>query len=70
MYISISGKDDFIGNVRKDRRCGPEFPLPGTDGLPSECDPNSENFCCSKVILIRTDLSINIKGVHQIDFIV
>ena len=37
---------DFIGKVRKDRRCGPEFPLP--DGSPSQCDPQSPNFCCSK----------------------
>ena len=40
---------DFIGNgrVRNDRRCGPEFPLADNSG-PSECDPNSANFCCSK----------------------
>ena len=37
---------DFVGKVRKDRRCGPEFPLP--DGSPSQCDPDSANFCCSK----------------------
>ena len=52
--IVNSGKDDFVGKVRKDRRCGPEFPLPGNGGLPSECDPNSEKNCCSKVILIGT----------------
>merc|ERR1712203_1329373 len=38
--------EDFIGKARKDRRCGPEFPLP--DGKPSQCDPESANFCCSK----------------------
>lgn len=37
---------DFDGKVRTDRRCGPEFPLP--DGSPSQCDPESANFCCSK----------------------
>jgi len=37
---------DFIGRVRKDRRCGNEFPL--ADGSPSECDPEAANFCCSK----------------------
>jgi len=40
--------EDFVGRVRKDRRCGSEFPLPGTLDEPSECDPKSENFCCSK----------------------
>ena len=34
------------GNVRSDRRCGSEFPLP--DGTISECDPNGANYCCSK----------------------
>ena len=29
-----------------DRRCGLEFPLP--EGGPSQCDPNTENHCCSK----------------------
>lgn len=38
--------DDFIGKARKDRRCGPEFPQP--NGQPSQCDPESPNFCCSK----------------------
>ena len=38
---------DFIGTWRKDRRCGAEFPLPGGRG-PTECDPDSGNFCCSK----------------------
>ena len=36
----------FGGKVRSDRRCGKEFPL--QDGAPSECDPTSENPCCSK----------------------
>jgi len=35
------------GTWRNDRRCGPEFPLPDGSG-PGECNPNSENFCCSK----------------------
>lgn len=39
-------QDDFDGTWRKDRRCGAEFPLPSGD--PTECNPNSENFCCSK----------------------
>ena len=38
--------EDFNGKARNDRRCGPEFPLP--DGKPSQCDPESANFCCSK----------------------
>ena len=38
--VSLSGK------VRSDRRCGTEFPL--EDGKPSQCDPNSQNYCCSK----------------------
>ncbi|CAB4069325.1 DNAH [Lepeophtheirus salmonis] len=34
-------------NTRSDGRCGPAFPL--EDGVtPSECDPNSEYFCCSE----------------------
>lgn len=40
-------QEDFVGKVRKDRRCGAEFPLPNSKE-PSECDPQSENFCCSK----------------------
>ena len=40
--------DDFVGNVRKDRRCGKEFPLPGGSGKPSQCDPKSDNYCCSQ----------------------
>ena len=28
-------------------RCGAEYPLPDNSG-PTQCDPNSENFCCSK----------------------
>lgn len=36
----------FRGNVRTDRRCGPEFLLP--NGKPSECDPTSDNPCCSQ----------------------
>jgi len=38
--------EDFNGKVRNDRRCGPEYPQP--DGKPSQCDPESANFCCSK----------------------
>ena len=38
---------DWVGLWRKDRRCGPEFPLPNGSG-PTECNPESENFCCSK----------------------
>lgn len=34
-------------NWRKDRRCGADFPLPDDSG-PTQCNPNSENFCCSK----------------------
>merc|ERR1712226_1098055 len=41
-------EDDFVGKVRKDRRCGKEFPLPGEKKLPSQCDPESDNYCCSK----------------------
>jgi len=41
-------QDDFVGNVRKDRRCGKEFPLPGGSGKPSQCDPKSDNYCCSQ----------------------
>jgi len=44
-------KKDFglsgSGTWRKDRRCGPDFPLPDGSG-PTECNPESENFCCSK----------------------
>ena len=38
---------DWVGLWRKDRRCGAEFPLPDGSG-PTECNPESENFCCSK----------------------
>lgn len=38
---------DWIGKWRKDHRCGPEVPLPDGSG-PTECDPDSERFCCSK----------------------
>jgi|ERR1711874_48404 len=38
---------DWEGTWRKDRRCGPEFPLPDGSG-PGECNPNSDKFCCSK----------------------
>ena len=37
---------EFVGKIRTDRRCGQEFPLP--DGSPSQCNPNTENHCCSK----------------------
>jgi len=40
-------KADWEGTWRKDRRCGPEFPLPDGSG-PTECNPNSDKFCCSK----------------------
>lgn len=30
-----------------DRRCGKDFPLPDS-AEPSECDPDSDNFCCSQ----------------------
>ena len=30
--------------MRTDRRCGSEFPL--TDGLPSQCDGETDNHCC------------------------
>ena len=30
---------------RDDFRCGPDFPL--EDGSPTECNPDSPNFCCS-----------------------
>ena len=42
----IADVPEFVGKVRTDRRCGSEFPLP--DGKPSECDPKSDNACCSK----------------------
>ena len=42
----FSDVPEFVGKVRTDRRCGSEFPLP--DGKPSECDPKSDNACCSK----------------------
>ena len=39
---------DWVGLWRKDRRCGPEFPLPDNSG-PTQCNPDSEDkFCCSK----------------------
>lgn len=38
---------DWVGLWRRDRRCGPEFPLPDNSG-PTQCNPDSENFCCSK----------------------
>ena len=49
LQIEFVAKSDFVGKVRNDRRCGLEFPLPGGKDLPSECNPDSENFCCSKV---------------------
>ena len=60
LFIVHVAKNDFVGKVRKDRRCGSEFPLPGNQGLPSECDGNSENFCCSKVPLLLKLLFIHI----------
>jgi len=39
--------NDWEGTWRRDRRCGPEFPLPGGSG-PTECNPESDKFCCSK----------------------
>ena len=39
---------DWVGYWRKDRRCGLEFPLPDGSGQPGQCNPDSENFCCSK----------------------
>ena len=33
--------------VRDDHRCGPQFPLPDNSG-PTQCDPDSDKFCCSK----------------------
>jgi len=39
---------DWEGTWRKDRRCGPEFPIPESGGEPGECNPNSDKFCCSK----------------------
>merc|ERR1712168_310209 len=36
----------FNGKWRDDRRCGPEFPLPDGSG-PTQCNPNSANYCCS-----------------------
>jgi len=38
---------DWEGFWRKDRRCGEEYPLPDDSG-PTQCNPDSENFCCSK----------------------
>lgn len=46
LHQNIIDIPEFIGKVRTDRRCGSEFPLP--DGKPSECDPKTENHCCSK----------------------
>ena len=31
---------------RFDRRCGPNYPL--SDGGPTQCNPTSKNYCCSK----------------------
>merc|ERR1740129_2360298 len=31
---------------RFDRRCGPNYPL--FDGGPTQCNPTSKNYCCSK----------------------
>jgi len=39
--------NDWEGVWRRDRRCGPEFPLPDGSG-PTECNPDSDKFCCSK----------------------
>eukprot|EP00092_Neocalanus_flemingeri_P002939 GFUD01003144.1.p1 GENE.GFUD01003144.1~~GFUD01003144.1.p1 ORF type:complete len:339 (+),score=94.64 GFUD01003144.1:521-1537(+) len=39
--------NDWEGRWRRDRRCGPDFPLPDGSG-PTECDPDSDKFCCSK----------------------
>lgn len=37
-----------MGKVRKDRRCGKEFPLPDGSGV-AECNGDSAGeFCCSK----------------------
>jgi hypothetical protein len=44
---NISAAQDFKGRIRVDRRCGNDFLIPGTSD-PSECDPDSANFCCSK----------------------
>merc|ERR1712117_99717 len=38
---------DWVGLWRKDRRCGPEFPLPDNSG-PTQCNPDSAKFCCSQ----------------------
>ena len=40
-------KKDWEGTWRKDRRCGADYPLPDGSG-PGECNPESENYCCSK----------------------
>lgn len=41
--------DVWEGRWRTDRRCGAEFPIPGSSGEPGECNPDSEEeFCCSK----------------------
>ena len=39
----------YAGGVkwRTDRRCGNEFPLPDRSG-PTQCNPNSVRYCCSK----------------------
>ena len=39
---------DWEETWRKDPRCGADYPLP--DGSePGECNPESENYCCSKL---------------------
>ena len=47
LSFSLFTGEDFVGRVRKDRRCGVEFPLPDGSGV-SECDHLSPNFCCSQ----------------------
>ena len=50
IHIQFPGNGD-IGNitvtdgVRSDGQCGPGLPL--EDGSPSQCDPDSADFCCS-----------------------
>ena len=51
MYVSVlAASEDFHpgGLVRKDRRCGRDFPRADGSGGASLCDPKSDNFCCSK----------------------
>ena len=51
IHIQFLGNGDDCGNitvtdgVRSDGQCGPELPL--EDGSPSQCDPDSADFCCS-----------------------